>query len=225
MTTARLTPSPSPCAILLSTAETYYKTLHLVPPGIANQIGIPAEAPAFLSPVIDTPRVCEMCLGCTYSPLVYQTGHVTAAHHYHAQSGGIYCFVATSLSVLASIAELTGFVAQVEPLGRMSRQRMCGETVVRAQAVRTTRIMAYCMHRATSPHGRTTHQRSLIALEEGILQTRPPTTAPWRRLSNDTYPGDLLPLCGTHELHPHAQAPFSFRIREGTIFMQRRTLP
>jgi hypothetical protein len=150
---------------------------------------------------------------------------VTAAHHYHAQSGGIYCFVATSLSVLASIAELTGFVAQVEPLGRMSRQRMCGETVVRAQAVRTTRIMAYCMHRATSLRGRTTHHSSLIGLEEGILQMCPPTTAPWRRVSTDTYPGDLLPFCGPHELHPHAQAPFSFRIREGTIFMQRRTLP
>src|SRR5919199_1388261 len=90
----------SPCEILLSMAETYYKTLRLVPPSIAHQFGIPAEAPAFLSPVIDTPRVCQMCLGCSYSPLVYQTGHVTAAHHYHAQSGGIYCFVGTGLSSL-----------------------------------------------------------------------------------------------------------------------------
>jgi hypothetical protein len=215
----------SDCDMLLSMAETYYKTLRLVPPGLANQIGIPAEAPAFLSPVIDTPRVCAMCLGCTYSPLVYQTGHVTAAHHYHAQSGGIYCFVATSLSFLASIAELTGFVAQVEPIGRMSRQAMRSTTVVRVQAVRTTQIMAYCMHRATSPRSRTTHHSSLIALEEGILQTRPPNTAPWRRLSADTYPGDLLPLCGPHELHPHEQAPFSFRIREGTVSYSLRPLP
>jgi hypothetical protein len=205
-------------------AETYYKTLRLVPPGIADQIGIPAEAPAFLSPVIDTPRVCQICVGCTYSALVYQTGQVTSAQHFHVDGGGIYCFVAIGLSVLASIAELTGFVAQVEPIGRMSRQRMSGTTVVRAQAVRTTRIMAYCMHHATC-RGRAAHHSSLIAVDEGILQTRPPNTAPWRRLSNDTHPGDLLPLCGPHELHPHEQAPFSFRIREGTVYMQHRTLP
>jgi hypothetical protein len=92
------------------------------------------------------------------------------------------------------------------------------------KAVQTTRIMAYCMHQATY-QGRTTHHSSLIALDEGIRQTRPPTTAPWQRVSTDTQAGDLLPLCGSHDLHPHEQVPFSFRIYEGTVYLQQRTLP
>jgi hypothetical protein len=38
---------------------TYYvNTLRLVPPDVANQLGIPAEAPVFLSPLVRMAQEC-----------------------------------------------------------------------------------------------------------------------------------------------------------------------
>jgi hypothetical protein len=205
--------------------EIYIKTLRLVPAEYVNRLGMPAEAPTFVSPIIDTRRPCLICRRTTYAPLVYQTGYVTTAHHYHhCHSGGIYCFLATSPSFLASIAELTGFVAQVEPIGKMNTQVISGDICARAEAVRTTRIMAFCLHPATS-RGLTSHPRGIIALEEGILLTRPTDNSAWRRVSTDTQPGDLLPLCGPDELVQQEHAPFSFHIRDGTVSMQHRPFP
>lgn len=58
----------------------YVKQLRLVPPEEAGMLGIPVEAPAFISPIILFNRRCPVC-PITYTPLLYQTGYVTQAPH------------------------------------------------------------------------------------------------------------------------------------------------
>jgi hypothetical protein len=157
--------------------------------------------------------------------LVYQTGVVTHAHHYHPTAGGIYFFVTCRPPFTNWLIERTGWIAEVEPIGKISTQCISGDTCGRAEGVRTTRIVAYCMHRATSTGGPATHPSGLIALEQGILLSRPPNNSKWRRLSSDTKPGDLLPLCNSHELQPMEDAPFSFRVQDGTVFYSRPAVP
>jgi hypothetical protein len=204
-------------------AETFYKALRLVMPESAAERDIAADAPAFVSPIIQWARICPLC-GSIYRPLAYQVGHVTTADHIHSDCGGIYCYILSPQSRIAPLATFTGFVAAVEPLGTMTRRTLCGRHCALVEAVRTTQILAYCLHPVTAARSRVTH-RSLIALSEGILLARP-ATPPWgRRLSYDTHPGDLLPLCGPDELFPGEQVPFTFSSREGAIALAYRTLP
>jgi hypothetical protein len=208
--------------------EVFYKALRLVMPENAAERAIPADAPAFVSPIIQWAKCCPLC-GSVYRPLAYQVGHVTTAHHFHpacgdGDCGGIYCFALSPLSSIAPLATFTGFVAAVEPLGRVTLRTLCGRHCALAEAVRTRQITAYCLHPATSSRSRMTH-RSLIQLEEGILLVRAATPPRGRRLSYDTHPGDLLPLCGPDELLTGEQSPFSFQRHEGTIALSYRTLP
>jgi hypothetical protein len=71
------------------------KSLLLVLPEIAQQRGIRAEAPVFISPNIDRPHQCRLCTA-TFTPLVYQIGYTTQSQHWHETDGGIYYFVALS---------------------------------------------------------------------------------------------------------------------------------
>src|SRR2546421_9904847 len=205
-------------------AETFYKALRLVMPERAADRDIPADAPAFVSPIIQWARICPLC-GSIYRPLAYQVGHVTIADHMHSDCGGIYCYILSPLSRIAPLATSTGFVAAVEPLGTMTRRTLCGRRCALVEAVRTIQIMAYCLHPLTSSRGRGRHPSRLLALTEGILLARPTAPPRGRRLSYDTHPGDLLPLCGPDELYSDEQAPFSFQCREGTMVLAYRTLP
>jgi hypothetical protein len=208
----------------MSSVTVYVKSLRLVLPEIAEASGLALDAPAFVSPIIQWERVCSLC-GRIFGPLVYQVGHVTTAHHFHPDGsgdsvGGIYCFALSPASPIAPLAIPTGFVAAVEPLGEMTRRTLCGRHCCLPEAVRTREIMAYCLHTALSR--RATQHHGLIPLEEGILLARPATPPPGRRLRYDTHPGDLLPLCGPHELYPGEQAPFTFHSCEGEIGISLR---
>ena len=94
----------------------YFKQLRLAPPDVLNQMGIPAEAPTFLSPLVDLARHCRVC-PTRYTPLVYQTGQVTYAQHYHATVGGIYFWVRHQFQ-LDMLLGLTGWFVQLESLGK-----------------------------------------------------------------------------------------------------------
>jgi hypothetical protein len=63
------TPSLSRPGNLLMNKTTCVKSLLLVLPETAQQRGIPAEGPVFISPNIDRPRQCGHC-PATYTPLV-----------------------------------------------------------------------------------------------------------------------------------------------------------
>jgi hypothetical protein len=123
-------------------SKTYFvKMLRLVPPTLANTLGIAAEAPTFISPLIDRPHHCPVC-AITYTPLVYQAGHEIQAQHYHRNRGGIYFSVLHRLYVSNWLAGRTGWMAFVEPVGTADIRA----DVSRAATVRVTAITAWCMH-------------------------------------------------------------------------------
>jgi hypothetical protein len=124
------------------------KRLTLVLPEPAQQYGIAAETPVFLSPYNYTvgPQRCSVCrCRVTYTPLVYQTGQTTRSQHWHRYDGGIYFDVVDSTYPLAWHilwpAHHTGWLAIVEPVGRMF---WCTGHY-RAEAVAVREIMAWCM--------------------------------------------------------------------------------
>jgi hypothetical protein len=127
-------------------STTYYvKTLRLAPPEVAHALGIPAvEAPVFLSPIIDTLRHCA-CRGQPYKPLRYATGQITRPANFHTTDGGIYTFVTTDPGWIDSLDVYTGWVALVEPLGRIRFGTISGDSCARVEAVRTLQIMAPAM--------------------------------------------------------------------------------
>jgi hypothetical protein len=203
--------------LLCMPRKTYFvKTLRLVTPRIANNLGIPAEAPTFLSPAVDEPRRCDRC-PVTYTALVYQAGEVTHAQHYHEESGGIYFHATTSLRVVASLAEMSGFIASLEPVGQLRIERAGGDRYGRAEAVRTREIAIYCQHRQTCLRGLLVHPRDYCELQEGILLELPSPNSTRRGLFYDSKPGDLLPLCSTDELQERERAAFHFHVRDDTL--------
>src|SRR3990170_2050023 len=68
-----------------------YKGLRLITPKLANELGIPAETPVFISPYLEESDTCSHCK-IEYKPLVYPAGDIVNAHHWHKSSGGIYYF-------------------------------------------------------------------------------------------------------------------------------------
>jgi hypothetical protein len=121
-------------------AEVFYKALRLVMPEIAQAAGLAADAPTFLSPIIQWVRICLLC-GSVYRPLVYQVGHVATATHVHPDCGGIYCYILSPQSRISPLATFTGFVAAVEPLGNVSRLTACGRHCILASGPRYARCL------------------------------------------------------------------------------------
>jgi hypothetical protein len=58
----------------------YFKHLRLVPAEAANDLGLPAESPVFLSPAVSARHRCFRC-PVTYGPLLYATSLVTTSQH------------------------------------------------------------------------------------------------------------------------------------------------
>ena len=71
--------------------QSAYKYLKLIGPSDAQKYGVAAEAPVFISPMVNATD-CTTC-GIHYTPLVYQTGYMTKSQHFHRGGfggGGIY---------------------------------------------------------------------------------------------------------------------------------------
>jgi hypothetical protein len=182
-------------------AELYTKTLRLVMPETALSLNIPAEVPTFVSPMVSNPNYCRYC-GITYSPLTYQTGQITEAQHYHEGTGGIYFWYLPATKPVAGLVYNSGFLAFVEPIGRIIKQNPLNETIGRADAVQVIGIRAYCLHsRHRTPH----------ALESGILATVSPD------LNKQLLPGQLLPHCEELQFTKNRHPQFRFTARDGTI--------
>jgi hypothetical protein len=179
--------------------KTYYvKSLKLVTPDAARELGLPAtDAPVLVSPIIKTPTNClEAGCAISYTPLAYQTGVTTAAQHYHAATGGIYFALASSLAEAAECAVPWGFVAFLELVGQWGRYTSRGQRCGRAEAVRISSIAVYAaLGRIGTP------------LTEGILceRTLPPDLTP---------AGTLLPMASSEEQEP---GTLHFRVRDGTV--------
>ena len=147
------------------------------------------------------PWRCSTC-SATFSPLVYQTGQVTVAEHYHADEGGIYFLVTTGGHDVSLLAETSGFAACLQPIGR-------------DEAMLCTQIHTYCMHR--------THPNGLQELREGVLLKGPTGRRDLHIMA--CVPGNLLPLYGPEELDPGEHAPFRFHVRGATVSLSRPAPP
>src|SRR3989344_4909723 len=99
-----------------STELRVYKALRLITPERAQKVGIPAEAPVFVSPYISEAHRCSVC-DKSFTPLVYQVGYTVDSQHFHDENGGIY----SSPTLDGSMKHLElngGFIAVLEPLGK-----------------------------------------------------------------------------------------------------------
>ena len=116
--------------------------LRLITPEQAHTLGLPAEVPVSVSAYVPEGWRCDTC-GATFTPLVYQTGHVTPSQHVHADAGGIYVYSRTDLSIKRNASCSSGCAAFVEPLGQIRlRWHRAGVLAGRASAVRVRALNA-----------------------------------------------------------------------------------
>jgi hypothetical protein len=66
-----------------------WKHVSCLDPERASELGVPAEAPVFVSPTLRRAHECPTC-GVTFTPLVYAPGHVTRAQHARPECPGIF---------------------------------------------------------------------------------------------------------------------------------------
>jgi hypothetical protein len=196
------------------------KQLRLVTPQVAKRLGIPAEGPTFISSTLRKPEPCGRC-GVIYSPLVYQTGHITSAQHYHDDGcGGIYYYTHRPGWLDDVVIREEGWIAEVKLLGQTwlcrSNDYSMGRRYGIAEAVRVIRIHARC-------YVRDAHHFLLIQgfgwkahddheLTSGILLQFPYIdTGGW-----------FVPVCDKANV-PVEYAPLQFQIRDGEVFISRRS--
>jgi hypothetical protein len=188
----------------------YLKHLRLVPAEAANELGIPAESPVFLSPAVYAPHRCSVC-PVTYTPLLYAAGQVTRSQHYHETDGGIYFLVRKEMSFTTGLFHHTGWLAQVEPIGKSALFRGITGRYGIAEAVSCTGIWAWCL--CSEPEARQLIRRrhKRHPLDKGLLLGYP---------FDKGHPGFFLPVCDETDLHPH-YAPLRFQIRDGAVYFSQ----
>jgi hypothetical protein len=221
--------------------------LRLVTAKFANSLGIPAEAPTFISPYIGGPERCDLC-SVTFTPLVYQTGRVTYAQHYHPGEGGIYFSIATREEWLAWLTGgegigPTGFVAHIEPIGQVETipdTQISADWLLQDSFLDETGYLDYIETGSGLEGMEVRAEAALIMhitaycahqnhtpcpvnrLTEGILVERRVNASPCDPPEEfDSKPGDLVPLCGPDELWEWEHAAFSFQVRDGTVYFRR----
>lgn len=195
------------------TTPYFLKQLRLLPAISAGSLGLPAEAPTFVSPIIGEQHRCDLC-SVIYSPLWYQVGYITSAQHQHATGGGTYCYHRCRPGISEAYIREYGWISQVEPLGALQREKSGGETVARADAVRCLRIAAWCL-------------RDSFVLRRQLREVHPPH--PLERGLLVLYrvsPGGhvvLLPICNLcdQEELPLICAPLRFTICHGEVFFSQ----
>jgi hypothetical protein len=190
----------------------FIKQLRLVLPEEAARLGIRAESPVFVSPIIDGTRLCGDC-AITFTPLVYQTGYETEAHHFQPRSGGIYFYLPCQPRLRTALLEQTGWMAHIEPLGRPIFSDDCTGSIGRAPAIRCIGIEAWCVCHAPDFRRYTANRHVGHLLDAGLIIQQPVPISPLRF---------LLPVCDELDL-PVCVAPFRFHIRDGTVYFTQRS--
>jgi hypothetical protein len=192
----------------------FVKQLRLTPVDLACQLDIPVEAPVFLSPNINRQERCRYC-PVLYGAIVYQTGYVAAAHHWHERTGGIYFYVRYSGYFHGELVERTGWLARIEPLGKTWIEDTCCGCFGRAEAVRCISISAWCMASAWGIRSVVPQPHKPHPIDHGCLLRLP--------LDHD-HAGLLVPLCDQAEV-PERYTPLRFHIRDGAVFFSQRPSP
>jgi hypothetical protein len=186
------------------------KQLRLITPRKAEKLGVRAEAPVFISPRTDKRRQCTLC-PVVYTPIVYQTGQVTTAQHWHENEGGIYLYVINNAKFLEALCNQSGWIAQVETIGQIAINGSPTNLQGRAEAVRCLAISAWCQHQHTEKAYRNIRGHPPHLITEGLIA------------SDDTYDwpdSELLPVCAKTNLPKYRRTPFAFHVRDGFVFFQ-----
>jgi hypothetical protein len=196
--------------------EYYVKTLRLVPPRVAQQWGIPAEGPTFLSGLTYQAYPCRAC-PTPYTPLAYQVGQVTEAQHFHERTGGISFYrVRRGCELPSYCKEQTGWATFVEPLGAVVLNE--GEGINRegrASAVRCLQIVPWCKYVVWELHRQWRHPsycHQPHVLESGLLCHH----AHCEGIDEET----LIPSCTAAGI-PRAHVVGRFEVGEETISFLR----
>jgi hypothetical protein len=192
----------------------YLKQLRLLPAETASTLGLPAEAPTFVSPIIGEQNRCVLC-PVTYTPLCYQVGYITYAQHQHETGGGIYCYRRCRPGIPEARIRENGWISQVEPLGALHHQKTGRATVARAEAVRCLSIAAWCLRDSFVLRCLLREAHPPHPLESGLLV-----------LYHFSPRGHVVlrPICdqGGQEELPLPSAPLRFTIRHGEVFFVQR---
>jgi len=114
--------------------EQAFKYLKLIRPNDAEAMGIKAEAPVFISPMVKEGN-CGFC-GVHYTPLVYQTGYETRAQHFHGDPAD---WGVSGIFFSRGKPEGSLWVANLELIGEVNNLNCISE------AVEVTSITPKCM--------------------------------------------------------------------------------
>jgi hypothetical protein len=182
----------------------------LVPAEAANQLGIPAESPVFFSPAVYAPHRCSVC-PVTYTPLLYATGLVTRSQHYHQTDGGIYFLVRKGISLTTGLFHHSGWLAQIEPLGKSAIVTSITGRYGIAEAVYCTGIWAWCLCSEPETRRLIRRRHKPHPLDTGFLLGYP---------FEKQHPGSFIPVCEETDLNPQ-YAPFRFEIKDGAVSFSR----
>jgi len=126
----------------------------LIAPEVAHELGIKAEGPVFVSPVIREGHMCEEC-NEEFTPLIYQVGYIVESQHFHESNngGGIYGCEYIETVRYDYIRNNGGFMGVLEAMGEPIKDSVTfsgGEWgasitrhLVRAQKTLVTGIRAF----------------------------------------------------------------------------------
>ena len=168
------------------------KELSLVTPELAKDLGLASESPVFVSPIVNSDRGCPYCF-VTYGPLIYASGALVEAHHFHPwqrgtgepprEDGGIYIFGLGRFQM-----ENPSWIAEVELRGRLGSDSV--------ERVFVKGIRAYCRPKCCGNE-----------LESGFVV-----------MGATVGKGFLVPSCGSlRSLSRRERVRYNFKIVEGNV--------
>jgi hypothetical protein len=143
--------------------------------------------------------------------LLYAPGQVTRSQHYHETGGGIYFLVRKEMSFSTGLFHHSGWLAQVEPIGKSALFRGITGHYGIAEAVCCTGIWAWCMCSEPETRRLIRRRHKRHPLDAGLLLGYP---------FDKGHPGFFLPVCEETDLTPH-YASFRFQIRGGAVYFSR----
>jgi hypothetical protein len=127
--------------------------------------------------------------------------------------GGIYFLVRkeTKFTNTNSLCHPTGWLAQVEPIGKTAIVETTAGRLGSAEAVSCTGIAAWCLCSEPEIRRRIRRPHKRHLLDSGELLGCP---------SEELPPGMFVPVCEDAVREPHAVA-FRFQIRDGTVYFSQ----
>ena len=140
---------------------------------------------------------------------------MTRSQHYHETDGGIYFLVRKGINFTTGLFHHSGWLAQVEPIGKSALFRGITGRYGIAEAVYCTGIWAWCLSSELETRRLIRRPHKRHPLDTGLLLGYP---------FDQGHPAFIIPVCDETDLKS-PYAPFRFQIREGEVFFTQQPLP